>query len=176
MDNTKRRVISLLVDNNSGVLARISSLFCRKGFNIDSLTVSATNNPKISRITVTVNGDETDLVQLIAQTSRLEDTIAVFELDPGDSIQRELLLLKVAADASNRPELREIATIYNAKILDLGPESMVFELTGNPEKIDSFVAMFEQYRILEMCRTGVTAMDRGGLQERNDRPEQEPVG
>lgn len=175
MDNTKRRVISLLVDNNSGVLARISSLFCRKGFNIDSLTVSATNDPTTSRITVTVNSEETDLSQLIAQTNRLEDAQKVFELDPSDSIQRELLLLKVAADASNRPELREIATIYNAKILDLGPESMVFELTGNPEKIESFLDMFKQYQILEMCRTGVTAMDRGGIQSRPDKPEQEPV-
>ena len=175
MGNVKRRVISLLVDNNSGVLARISSLFCRKGFNIDSISSSATNDPRYSRITVTVNGEQTDVTQLLAQTNRLEDTIKVFELDPANSLQRELLLIKVASDVTNRIELHEIANIYKAKILDLSPASMVFELTGSPEKIAAFIGMFSDYEILEMCRTGVTAMDRGGVQVRPDKPEQDAV-
>ena len=156
--DNKRRVISLLVDNQNGVLARVSSLFCRRGFNIDSLTVSATNDPAISRITVTIHGDEKDLSQLILQTDRLEVTRQIFELDEENSLQRELLLLKVASDVRNRAELREICAIYKAKIIDLSPDSMVFELTGKPEKIDAFLLMFKDYDVLEMCRTGVTAL------------------
>ena len=138
-NNNTRRVISLLVDNSNGVLARISSLFCRRGFNIDSLTVSATNDPAVSRITVTLRGTEQALNQLILQTERLEVTRQIFELDPDKSLQRELLLLKVECDSQNRAELREISSIYKAKIIDLSPDSMIFELTGKPDKIDAFL-------------------------------------
>ena len=113
---SQRRVISLLVDNQNGVLARVASLFCRRGFNIDSLTVSATNDPRISRITVSLHGNEQEVSQLILQTERLEVTRQIFELTPEKSLQRELLLLKVACDNQNRAELREISTIYKAKI------------------------------------------------------------
>ncbi len=174
MDNAKqRKVISLLVDNQSGVLARVSNLFCRRGFNIDSLTVSATNDPTISRITITVSGSEKELNQLLLQTARLEVTRQVFVLDDTNALQRELLLLKVAADISNRAELREIASIYKAKIIDLSPDSMVFELTGKPEKIDAFLLMFQDYKILEQCRTGVTALERGGMHQHMQKPPQE---
>jgi acetolactate synthase-1/3 small subunit len=172
MDN-QRKVISLLVDNQSGVLARVSNLFCRRGFNIDSLTVSATNDPTISRITVTVSGSEKELSQLLLQTDRLEVTRQVFVLDNNNTLQRELLLLKVAADVSNRAELREIASIYKAKIIDLSPDSMVFELTGRPEKVDAFLLMFQDYTILEQCRTGVTALERGGMHKHMQKPPQE---
>ena len=110
----------------------MSSLFCRRGFNIDSLTVSATNDPAVSRITVTITSDEKALSQLILQTERLEVTRQVFVLDGEKSLERELLLLKVASDVHNRSELREIASIYKAKIIDLSPDSMVFELIGKP--------------------------------------------
>jgi acetolactate synthase-1/3 small subunit len=174
MENLKeRKVISLLVDNQSGVLARVSNLFCRRGFNIDSLTVSATNDPTISRITVTVSGSEKELNQLLLQTDRLEVTRQVFVLDSSNTLQRELLLLKVASDVSNRAALREIASIYKAKIIDLSPDSMVFELTGRPEKIDAFLLMFQDYTILEQCRTGVTALERGGMHEHLQKPPQE---
>jgi acetolactate synthase-1/3 small subunit len=174
MENlNERKVISLLVDNQSGVLARVSNLFCRRGFNIDSLTVSATNDPTISRITVTVSGSEKELSQLLLQTDRLEVTRQVFVLDSSNTLQRELLLLKVAADVANRAELREIASIYKAKIIDLSPDSMVFELTGRPEKIDAFLLMFQDYTILEQCRTGVTALERGGMHEHLQKPPQE---
>ena len=142
MESDQRRVISLLVDNQSGVLARVSSLFCRRGFNIDSLTVSATNDPAVSRITVTITSDDKALQQLILQTERLEVTRQVFVLDSEKSLERELLLLKVASDVHNRSELREIASIYKAKIIDLSPDSMVFELIGKPDKIDAFLKMF----------------------------------
>ena len=169
----KRRVISLLVDNQSGVLARVSNLFCRRGFNIDSLTVSATNDPTVSRITVTITSDEKALNQLILQTERLEVTRQVFVLDHENALERELLLLKVEADVNNRTELREIASIYKAKIIDLSPDSMIFELIGKPEKIDAFLKMFQDYHILEQCRTGVTALERGGMHEHIQKPPQE---
>ena len=161
------------MDNQTGVLARVSSLFTRRGFNIESLTVSATNDPTISRITVTVYGDENRLNQLLLQTERLEVTRQVFVLDDRKALQRELLLLKVAATVVNRAELREIASIYKAKIIDLSPDSMVFELTGKPDKVDAFLRMFEGYTILEQCRTGVTAMERGGMHQRIQKPPQE---
>lgn len=172
-NESARRVITLLVANENGVLARVASLFCRRGFNIDSLTVSATNDPAISRITVTLNGDEQALSQLILQTDRLEVTRQVFELDPDKCLQRELLLLKVACTSRNRAELREISSIYKAKIIDLSPDSMVFELTGKPDKIDAFLTMFDGYNILELCRTGVTAMERGGKHPHLQKPKQE---
>lgn len=168
-----RRVISLLVDNHNGVLARVSSLFCRRGFNIDSLTVSATNDPTVSRITVTVSGSDKELQQLILQTERLEVTRQVFVLDHDKALERELLLLKVEADVHNRAELREVGSIYKAKIIDLSPDSMVFELIGKPEKIDAFLKMFEDYKILEQCRTGVTALERGGMHQHMQKPSQE---
>ena len=165
MESNQRRVISLLVDNQSGVLARVSNLFCRRGFNIDSLTVSATNDPTVSRITVSVSGTEKELQQLILQTERLEVTRQVFVLNESTALERELLLLKVMANVTNRAELREIAGIYKAKIIDLSPDSMVFELTGRPEKIDAFLKLMADYQILEQCRTGVTALERGGMHQ-----------
>ena len=171
--NNQRRVISLLVDNSNGVLARVASLFCRRGFNIDSLTVSATNDPSISRITVTLRGSEQALSQLILQTERLEVTRQVFVLNHENALERELLLLKVAADVHNRAELREVGSIYKAKIIDLSPDSMVFELIGKPEKIDAFLKMFADYTILELCRTGVTALERGGMHQHIQKPPQE---
>ena len=142
-----------------------------RGF--DTLTVSATNDPAVSRITLTITSDDRALKQLILQTERLEVTRQVFVLDKDKTLQRELLLLKVASDVHNRAELREIANIYKAKIIDLSPDSMVFELTGRPEKIDAFLKMFEDYEILEQCRTGVTALERGGMHQHMQKPPQE---
>jgi len=157
-----KKYLSVLVANHAGVLARVSSLFCQRGFNIDSLTVSATDDPTVSRITISTEGNDEDVFkQIKRQTAKLYETKAIYELDPAVSLLRELLLIKVRADASNRGELHEIATIYKAKTIDLSKESMVFELTGDPSKIDGFLKMFESYEILEMCRTGVTALERG---------------
>lgn len=160
-----REVLSILVDNHSGVLARVSSLFGRRGFNIDSLTVSATDDPKISRITIVVHDDAQVLEQIIKQTARLEETRSIFPLNTAHSLLRELLLVKVAADEASRAAIREIANIYKAKIIDLSIGSMVMELTGEPEKIDGFLDVLSPYEIIEMCRTGITALERGGVQK-----------
>mgnify|MGYP000898842637 CR=1 FL=1 len=127
----------------------------------------------VSRITVTVSGSDKELQQLILQTERLEVTRQVFVLDHDKALERELLLLKVAADVHNRAELREVGSIYKAKIIDLSPDSMVFELIGKPEKIDAFLKMFADYTILELCRTGVTALERGGMHQHIQKPPQE---
>ena len=158
---THKEVISILVDNHSGVLARVASLFGRRGFNIDSLTVSATQNPSISRITVVAEGDKQALEQIIHQTAKLVETKRVAALPTESSIQRELLLVKVAANESTRSVIREAAEIYKASIVDLSVDSMVVELTGKPSKINGFLSVIREYEILEMCRTGVTAMERG---------------
>ncbi len=156
-----KNYISVLVDNHEGVLTRLSSLFCQRGFNIDSLTVSATDDGSLSRVTITTTGDDEELKQIINQTRKLQEFEGIFELDPNDSLLRELLLIKVKADESNRGALREIAGIYKAKIIDLSVGSMVFELTGEPAKIDAFIDILKTYDIMEMCRTGVTALQRG---------------
>jgi len=156
-----KKVLSVLVDNHAGVLARITSLFGRRGFNIDSLSVAATDDPALSRITVVTEGDEAGLDQIMKQTAKLLETRAVFLVEPAAGVLRELLLVKVAADEISRAHLREIALIYKAKIIDLSPGSMIFELTGEPEKIDAYLEMLRDYPILEMCRTGITALGRG---------------
>ena len=154
-----RSVISILVENHYGVLARIASMFNRRSFNIDSIAASETIDPGITRITITVHADQNTLKQMLLQTERLEEVRNVFVLD-SNSLQRELLLIKVSSDPQTLPALRDLAGVYNAKIIDLSPESLVMELTGKPEKIDGFLKMFENYNVLEMCRTGVTALNR----------------
>ncbi len=162
----QKEVLSVLVDNNAGVLTRIASLFGRRGFNIDSLTVSATDDPKISRITIVVHDDAKVLEQIIKQTARLEETREIFALNAAQSLLRELLLVKVKADETNRSAIREVSDIYHAKIIDLSVESMVMELTGEPDKIDGFLDVLSSYQILEMCRTGITALERGNAHHR----------
>jgi len=157
----QKHYLSVLVENHEGVLARVSSLFCQRGFNIDSLTVSATNDPNVSRITITAQGDDQDFFQILKQTEKLIETKMIFSLNPSNSLLRELLLVKVEADEKNRGELHDIAQIYKAKIIDLSIGSMVFELTGEPDKIDGFLEVLSPYTILEMCRTGITALERG---------------
>ena len=155
-----RRVISILVANRYGVLARISNMFNRRSFNIDSITTSETMDPGIARITITVHVDEQKLRQLILHTRRLEEVHEVYELDRA-SVQRELLRIKGRADKENLPSLRDIVGVYKAKIIDLSPDSLVMELTGKPEKIEGFLNMMRSYDVLEMCRTGITALNRG---------------
>ncbi|MCZ0861055.1 MAG: acetolactate synthase small subunit [Methanocorpusculum sp.] len=157
----KKEVLSVLVDNHSGVLARVSSLFGRRGYNIDSLTVSATNDPHISRITIVVSGDETVISQIISQTRKLVETRDIFALNENRSLLRELLLVKLAANESKRSAIREVAEIYGAAIVDLSVDSMIVELTGAPTKIDAFLEVIKEYDIVEMCRTGITALERG---------------
>ncbi len=157
----KREVMSIFVDNQANVLSRVVSLFGRRGFNIDSLTVSATNNPEISRITIEFTGTEQDLNQIITQTEKLEVVKEIFTLEEKESVYRELLLIKIKADKTNRGALREIVDIFRGKIIDLSKESVVIELTGDPEKVDGFMNMVDCYEIIEMCRTGITGIKRG---------------
>ena len=157
----QKRYLSILVENNEGVLARISSLFCQRGFNIASLTVSETNDESISRITVCVPGEENDIKQIKRQTRKLYEVKSVVELDEGESVLRELLLIKIRADAKVRAELRDITEIYKAKISDLSADSMILEVVGESSKIDGFIKILSSFEIIEICRTGVTAMLRG---------------
>lgn len=154
-------VIALLVENNANVLSRIAMLFGRRGYNIDSLTVSATNDPAISRITLSAKGDDRIIEQIILQTRKLVEVKAVKIEDENDAIFRELLLVKVASSEEQRAGIREICDVYKASIVDYSPSSMVCELTGKPTKIDGFLDVMSKYNILELCRTGVTAMDHG---------------
>ncbi len=158
-----KKYISVLVDNHEGVLTRLSSLFCQRGFNIDSLNVAATNDPSLSRITITTSGSGEEIKQIINQTRKMHEYEGMFEIDQHDSLIRELMLIKIESDASNRSSLLELATIYKAKIIDISVGSIVFELTGKPVKLDSFIENLEPYNIMEMCRTGVTALQRGDV-------------
>ena len=132
----KKEVISLFVDNQANVLTRVVSLFGRRGFNIDSLTVSATNNPELSRITVVFSGTELSLAQIISQTEKLENVRAIFPLRRENSLFRELLLMKIAFKKEELTAIKEIVEIYRGKIVDLSKTSMIVELTGETSKID----------------------------------------
>jgi acetolactate synthase-1/3 small subunit len=162
MDKTvKREVISILVDNHYNVLSRVVSLFGRRGYNIESLTVSATNDPEISRVTIVFNGTEQSLQQIINQTEKLEVVRDIFTLETENSLYRELMLAKIACDKNERSALKEIVDIYRGKIVDLHKESIIVELTGTPEKLDAFMEMINCYDIAEICRTGITGISRG---------------
>ncbi len=163
-----REVISIFVENQSNVLTRVASLFGRRGFNIDSLTVSTTNDPKISRITVVFDGKESRLDQILTQTKKLEVVKDIKRLEPSNSLYRELLLLKVGCDKSNRAGIIQIVDIYRGKIISLSKDCMIIELTGSPEKIDGLMDMLSCYEIMEVCRTGITAMSRDAVETSDD--------
>jgi acetolactate synthase-1/3 small subunit len=154
-------VLSILVENTSGVLSRVSGLFSRRGYNIDSLTVGETQNPKYSRMTVVATGDEQILEQIRNQLNKLEDIKEITELIDGASVCRELVLIKVAADQKQRQAIISIADVFRSKIVDVAPESIMIEITGNPAKINAFIRLLEGYQILELVRTGVTGLARG---------------
>ena len=157
-----KSVVCLLVDNQPNVLARISSLIGRRNYNISTITASETNEPGITRITVVINtDDEHVLSQVVAQTEKLEVVRKAYLLDMSNTLYRELLLVKIGVDQNERSAVREIVDIYRAKIIDLSKSSMIIELTGAPEKIDGFMDMLDSYKIMEVCRTGVTGIERG---------------
>ena len=156
-----KAVLALLVENNAGVLVRVATLFGRRGYNIDSLTVSETNDPGISRITITTQGDHNIINQIVQQTQKLVEVRAVRIEDVSNAIQRELLLVKLHTNESQRSQIKEICEIYEAKIVDLTKTSLIIELTGKPGKIDAFLDVLAPYEIIEQCRTGVTTIGRG---------------
>lgn len=157
----RRMTLSILVDNTAGVLSRVSGLFSRRGYNIDSLTVGETENPAFSRMTVAVTGDDLILEQIEKQLAKLEDVREITELKDGESVCRELILVKIAAGQKDRPSIIAIADIFRAKIVDVSLDSMMVELTGNQIKLDGFLKLLEGYEIKELVRTGITGLVRG---------------
>ncbi|OPY51847.1 MAG: acetolactate synthase 3 regulatory subunit [Methanosaeta sp. PtaU1.Bin112] len=156
-----KHTIAVIVENKSGVLTRIAGLFSRRSFNIDSLSVGATDNPDYSRMTITVNGDRDILEQVIKQLSKLINVIRVSELDASESVERELAVIKVNADKESRSEIMQIVNIFRAKIIDVSHRSMIIEVTGDEEKIDAIVQLLRQFGIKELARTGKVSMVRG---------------
>ena len=148
--------------NKYGVLTRVSGLFMRRGFNIDSLTVGETDDPKFSRITITLNGDDYAREQLINQLKKLHNIKQVKLLESGSSVERELMLIKVANTAETRSEIMAAVEIYRAKIIDYTTAALCIEVPGEPSKINAFIEVLKPLGIIEMCRTGVVALERGG--------------
>ena len=152
-----QRVYSLIVDNNPGVLSRISGLFSRRGYSIDSITAGLTADPRFTRITIVASGDE----QIEKQVRKLEDIVEIKVLDPSESVYRELIMVKIRANASERAEIISVADIFRAKIVDVEKESLMVELTGTQSKLDGFLNLLDGYEILELARTGITGLKRG---------------
>ncbi|MGN1188114.1 MAG: acetolactate synthase small subunit [Lachnospiraceae bacterium] len=157
----KQRVFSLLVENEAGVLSRIAGLFSRRGYNIDSLTVGVTENPELSRMTVAASGDDEVLDQIEKQLSKLIDVKEIEVLPDGASVCRELVLCRVKCNPDKRPQIIAIAEVFRAKIVDVAPDSVMIELTGNEAKLSAFLGLLEGYEILDLARTGLTGLKRG---------------
>jgi acetolactate synthase-1/3 small subunit len=156
-----KHTIAVVVENKSGVLTRIAGLFSRRSFNIESLSVGATDNPEYSRMTLSVQGDEEVLEQVIKQLSKLINVIRVSELEPEDSVERELAMIKVSADKDNRSEIMQLVSVFRAKIIDVSARSMIIEVTGDEQKVDALVLLLRQFGIKELARTGKVSMIRG---------------
>ena len=156
-----KHTLSVLVENHAGVLSRVSGLFCRRGFNIDSLAVGVTENPEISRITIVVDGDDYTVEQVSKQLNKLIDVIKIKQLDKGDSVSRELALIKVNATASTRAEIIQIVEIFRVKIVDVSKNTLTIEAAGSNDKIAALEDMVRQFGIKEIVRTGTIAIDRG---------------
>ena len=157
----QKKVFQILVDNTAGVLSRISGLFSRRGYNIESITAGDTTDPRYTRITIVASGDDVILEQIEKQVAKLVDVRNIKELKPDDSVYRELLLIKVHATAAERQGVLSISDIFRAKVIDVSAESLTMELTGSQSKIEAFLKMFENYTILEIARTGITGLGRG---------------
>ncbi len=156
-----KHTLSVLVENKPGVLNRIAGLFARRGFNIESLAVGETEDPKISRMTITVDGYDQPLEQVTKQLHKLINVIKITDLDPASSVDRELVMVKVRADASNRSEIMQIVEIFRAKIIDVSKTMLVIEVTGTREKVNAIMKLLRPFGIAELVRTGRIAMSRG---------------
>ena len=153
--------LSVLVENVPGVLARVSGLFSRRGFNIESLAVGPTENPEVSRMTIVVAVDEQPLEQVTKQLNKLVNVIKIVELDPDTAVRRELLLVKVRADATVRSQVLETVQMFRAKVVDVSPEALTIEATGNSDKISALLRMLEPYGVRELVQSGMVAVGRG---------------
>lgn len=157
----QKKVFQLLVDNTSGVLSRISGLFSRRGYNIESITAGVTEDPRFTRITIVAFGDDVILEQIEKQVGKLVDVREIKELKPDESVYRELILIKIKANPEQRQGVIAVTDIFRAKIIDVAPESLIIELTGNQSKIEAFINLLTGYEILEIARTGIAGLGRG---------------
>src|ERR687884_1735674 len=156
-----KHTLSVLVENKPGVLARVAGLFSRRGYNIDSLAVGETENPEVSRITIVVNAEDSPLEQVTKQLNKLVNVLKIVELEPSQSVQRELLLVKVRADRAQRSQVLETVELFRAKVIDVAPDTLTIEATGNPDKLDALLRDLEPYGIKEMVQSGLVAIGRG---------------
>ena len=156
----QKKVFQLLVDNTSGVLSRISGLFSRRGYNIESITAGVTADPRFTRITIVTSGDDEILDQIEKQVEKLVDVRDIKELEPDNSVYRELALIKVRTNNEQRQGVIAVADIFRAKIIDVASDSLIVELTGNQAKIDAFINLLDGYEILELARTGIAGLGR----------------
>lgn len=163
MDQEKKEVctLAILVNNKSGVLGRIVGLFSRRGYNIDALSVGETENPLISRITIVVTGNRAVIEQIKRQVEKVFDVIKVYEMTQKGSLQRELILVKIRTTTENRGQVVEVGEIFKAKIIDVTPDTLTMQITGHLDKIESFLQLMKPYGIVELVRTGITALERG---------------
>ncbi len=157
----QKKVFQLLVDNTSGVLSRISGLFSRRGYNIESITAGTTEDPRFTRITIVTSGDTAILEQIEKQVGKLVDVREIKELKPDESVYRELILIKIKACAEQRQGVIAVTDIFRAKIIDVSTDSLIIELTGNQSKIEAFINLLAGYEILEIARTGIAGLGRG---------------
>ena len=160
-DNLQRYTVGVLVDNEPGVLSRVSGLFFRRGFNIESLAVGPTQDQEVSRITIVVKGDDAHIEQLVQQLYKLICVQKVQVMQPKNAVERQLLLVKVRAGLAEREGLMRLVDIFKAKVLDVTKSSMILQITGDNDKIDALMSLLEDYGILELVRTGVVALERG---------------
>lgn len=156
-----RKVLQLLVDNTSGVLSRISGLFSRRGYNIESITAGVTADPRYTRITIVTSGDDEILDQIEKQVAKLVDVRDIKELKPSESVYRELAMIKVKASAEQRQGVIAVTDIFRAKVVDVSKDSLIIELTGTQDKIEAFMNLLDGYEILELARTGIAGLGRG---------------
>ena len=172
-----RHTLSVLVENKPGVLARIAGLFSRRGFNIDSLAVGPTEHDEISRMTIVVNVEDSPLEQVTKQLNKLINVLKVVELDPATSVQRELLLVKVKADVDTRGHVLDAVQLFRAKVVDVAPDAVTIEVTGNAAKLKDFLAVVEPFGVRELVQSGMVAIGRGSrsITERTLRPVPVPV-
>ena len=161
MQQMQKKVFQLIVDNTSGVLSRISGLFSRRGYNIESITAGVTADPRFTRITIVATGDDVILDQIEKQVAKLVDVRDIHELLPEDSVYRELAMVKVRAEADKRQSILATANIFRGNIIDVSNESLMIEVTGNSGKVDAFLKLVSGYEILELARTGVAGLGRG---------------
>ena len=155
-----RHTISVLVENKFGVLTRVAGLFSGRGYNIDTLNVGPTHDPVLSRMTIVTHGDDSTLEQIVKQLNKLPDVLKVLDFATGESVDRELVLVKVAVDSKSRAEVMQITDIFRAKIVDVQPKSLVIEITGAEGKVEKFINLMDSFGVQEITRTGKVALPR----------------